>query len=294
LEKIRELKSELNKRIKTRSCKKGPSEIKKMQETMNINETDSDSEFSKMKDGSRRNAYTKVCATDSEADIIVGSGIQGHYDEKHMLMNVTKDANHNCKEIGKYETVVADSNFITMSNCIGLEASGIKLIGPTQRHETEQRNSEKYKDKISFDYDEKNNCIKCSEGYTLYYKGHSLDSRMGAIYFRYSNEDACKACKRVGDCINSKKGFREVKIDTRHPSLQRVLSRYKSEEGQTLYEKRCHTAEVFQGDLQHNGRFRQFLRKGIEKVRVDSILHDIVWNLRRTFNSTGNKLVWQK
>jgi hypothetical protein len=118
-----------------------------------------------------------------------------------------------------------------------------------------------------------------------------LESEDDADINVYSNPAACAKCERLKDCTSSKEGYRTVKLDSRYPSQQRTLNRYLSEEGQAL-NKRSHSGETYQGDLKQNGRFLRFLRRGIERVKVDSRLHDIVWNLRRIINAKGSDIVW--
>ena len=58
-------------------------------------------------------------------------------------------------------------------------------------------------------------------------------------------------------------------------------------------QEKVNFSNVFQGDLKQNGKFIQLFRRGINKVSLDSTLHDISWNLRRIFNASGDKIVFQ-
>ena len=112
LDKISELRKELNEKIKKRSNTKRKDKIK--EEEISINETDKDSSLMKMKDKSYSNAYLKVAATDSKADIIVGSRLEGYCDESHNAVKLFNDVNQNCNDLGAYDTVCYDSGFNTM------------------------------------------------------------------------------------------------------------------------------------------------------------------------------------
>jgi hypothetical protein len=83
------------------------------------------------------------------------------------------------------------------------------------------------------------------------------------------------------ECTNSKGSYRKVKMDGRAESQQKVLERLKSDAGQEIYKKRMHAAEVYQADCKNNGKMTRFLRRGIDKIRIDCIFNDISWNLRR-------------
>lgn len=285
LEKIIILKEELNKRIKERSEKDYPSEKKERVENTKINITDKDSEINMMKDGSYSNSYAKVCGVDSKADIIVSSNIDGHYDESHKLIGITEKANSNCEGFGKYNKVSADSMYNTKENCIALEGK-IELISPTKEYEFRKRNPGKYKDKPDFKYESEQHCVMCTEGSVLSETEKYYDKKEKSMIYRFSNKEACFGCKKLTKCTNSKYGYKTVKIDERRISQEKVLKRYLSNEGKEIYQKRSHVAEVVQGDLKYNGKFIQFLRRGIDKVKVDSIIQDISWNLRRIYNES--------
>ncbi len=290
LRKIRQLEEELNQKIKTRGFTRLPKEQQKLEENLQINSTDKDAELTKMKKGGYENAYTKINAVDGKADIVVASDVDGHYDESHKTRKLAKEANKNVNGMGEYKKVCADSNFNTLGSCMGLEVEGIKLISPTKQHESERKNPEKNKNKIKFEYKKKGNCVVCSEGNKLVFQSQSAKVRFGNRIIKFSNKEGCKYCKRKGEC--TKQDYKEYSMDARSPLQQRAYNRYKSKEGQKLYKKRMHIAEVFQGDLKMNGNFNQLLRRGIEKAKTDLMLHDIIWNLRRIINATRGKIIW--
>lgn len=289
IEKINDLQNELNERIKIRSQKDSPVEIKIREETMTINYTDKDSEFNKMKNDSFANSYLKVTAVDPHADIIVASSISGYYDEPHKMIPLILDANDNCKGLGTYVKSCADAAFITMGNCVQAESRDIELIGPTKQYENIVRNPEKNKDSIRFEYDDGNDIVKCSEGKVLKRRETYHNPKRGSIICSYYDKDVCSGCSKKDKCTKGE--FRKIKIDSRCSAQKRALERYKSDEGKKLYKKRSHSGEVVQGDLKQNGKFIELLRRGIENVEVESILLDISWNLRRIFASCMNSLV---
>jgi len=294
LKHISGLKDELNKRISTHSAhKKSRREGEKLASRLKINVTDSDSESMKMKKGGYDNAYLKVCATDSKADIVVASKVNGHYDEPGMLIDLFDESNENCKDSGSYSKVAADAGFVTMENSVKLEDKGAELIGPTKTYESEKRKTDNQPLPIKFDYNEEEHCVTCTGGKVLKEISKSFDTRKQTTIYEFANEKACVECKLRTKCTTSKKGYRTVKIDCRLPAQNRTLERYKSEEGKALYKKRAHAAETYQGDLKQNGKFLQTLRRGIKNVQGESVLHDIAWNLRRIFTSTNGKVIWQ-
>jgi len=280
----------LNKRIEVHSQKDCPSELKKRIEKTTINLTDSDSELGKNKNEGYDNQYTKITALDGKADILIESRINGNCDESHIISRLTRDANLNCSN--NYFTIVADSGFISFGTAVQFEANGWELVGPTKEQAHKERESDYYKNRVNFSFNEEPLYLKCSQGEILDKVKISHDSKHGKVEYKFSNKEVCSSCPRLKNCTNSKNNFKQVKIDARFPVRQKILDRYSSEEGKELYKKRSHVAETFQGDLKKNGSFKQLFRRGIDKIRVDSKLHDTVWNLRRIFNSVEEEIIW--
>jgi transposase len=285
---IKRLQKELNEEIEKRLNGKRFEKVD--EEKVSINTTDRDSSLMKMKDGSYANGYLKITAIDSKADIVIGSVVEGYYDESHRAVQLFRQSNKNCEGLGVYDSVCFDSGFNTMGSCCWFETLGVKVIAPTKHYENEKRNPDV--SAITFEYDEKNHTVMCSEGAVLYEKEQYVDSKKGARLFYFGNEEVCGICCRLKECTTSSRGYRSVTIDSRHVIQKCALERYKSEAGQKIYAKRLHAAETFQGDLKNNGKFDRFYRRGIEKVKAESILQDIVWNLRRIFNSKSPEIIW--
>jgi len=287
------LHEELQAKINTRTKDKDASKAAKKEENTVINSTDPDSDLMRQKDDSFAASYLKVTATDPKADIIIASDIDGYNDEPHKALPLFEQANDNCsKTEKKYSQVIADSNFTSASTCSDFEEKEAILTGPTREHENQVRHPEKYTDTITMEYNESEHCVYCSEGAVLHEEDRYYDKHKKAIIMTFSNKEACSHCQRLRDCTKSKNGYRRVKVNIYKPAQTRTLERYKSPEGQLLYKKRSHVAETFQGDLKKNGSFTQLLRRGVSKVTCDSIIHDIVWNLRRILSATGGKVVW--
>lgn len=290
LEKIERLQEELNGKIRLLAPKDSPGELKERTEKTTINATDPEAELGKSKKGSYEVQYSKVTAVDGKAGIVVASSVTGHLDESHTIVPLMKEANKNCGE--KYTCCVADSGFNTKGTCVQFEAHGWELIAPTKQLENEIRNPNKPKPRISFTYDAERQCVCCSEGGVLDQMKRSHDFRRGTVFYSFFNKAVCGACIRRDECIKGREKYKKVRIDSREPCQERMLDRYLSEEGQKLYRQRAHAGETFQGDLKKNGRFDQLTRRGQDKVQVDSMLHDIVWNLRRIFNTRRDEIAW--
>jgi transposase len=292
LARLAKLREQLNERILQRKEGKDTYKAREAEQKTTINETDADCDLMRQKDDSIAASYLKVCASDPKADIIIASTVSGCNDEAVQSLPLFEQANANCDGRGNYTTVIADSAFTTIDNCEKFEQNNAQMLGPTRAHEHEKRCAQEDNAKPTFTYDQQQHCVHCSQGAILQQDERYYDKYDKATIAIFSNKEACAGCAVRDKCTGSKLGYRRVRVNLRCGAQQRTLERYKSESGQLLYRKRSHVGETTQGDLKHNGRFHQLLRRGIAKVKVDSLLLDIVWNLRRIFNTTGGKLVW--
>jgi len=292
LARLAKLREQLNERIAQRKEGKDTDKGREAEQKSTINETDADCDLMRQKNDSIDASYLKVCATDPKADIIVASTISGCNDEAIQSLPLFEQANAHCEGRGSYDTVVADSAFTTIDNCERYENCDAEMIGPTRAHERDKRYAQEGKDVPTFSYDEEQHCVRCSQGAILQQVEQFYDKYDKATIGVFSNKQACSCCAVRAKCTASKLGYRRVKVNLRCGAQQRTLAFYKTERGQALYRKRSHVGETPQGDLKHNGRFHQLLRRGITKVKIDSLLHDTAWNLRRIFNATEGKIAW--
>jgi transposase len=286
---ITELRQQLQKKIDERSQGKAPYKSKEIAASTIINTTDPDADLMHQKDDSFAASFLKVCSIDKKADIVVASTVDGYNDEAHKSLPLFQEANQNCAELdGTYDAACADTNFTTAQNCDAFEKAGAQIIGPVRGHEHEQVDEERSPETITTTYDETNHCVYCSQGACLKETERYHDKYKNTTIMVFSNHDACKQCTLRDKCTKSKTGYREVRVDSRWPAQHRTLLKYQSALGRRLYKHRAHVGETYQGDLKHNGKMNQLLRRGLAKAKIDSMLHDIVWNLRRIFNTKGS------
>ena len=73
-------------------------------------------------------------------------------------------------------------------------------------------------------------------------------------------------------------------LPMRHPTpVQAMAHRLQTSEGKKLYAKRKHTPEPVFGIIKSVLGFRQFLMRGLEKVKAEWTLVTLAWNMKRMF-----------
>ena len=90
---------------------------------------------------------------------------------------------------------------------------------------------------------------------------------------------ACGTCEKRPHCTKSK--ARELLIDIREPLLQKMREKLLSDDGKRKYFMRHYIIAPIFGHLKFNIGYRNFLLRGLEKVRAEFKLMCIGWNLKK-------------
>lgn len=139
--------------------------------------------------------------------------------------------------------------------------------------------------KSQFRYDEANDGYICPQGHLL----KAYNPRKNAKFpghKRYQNFVACAGCNLRNKCSNSKKG-RTIQ--------DRPFQRYadevdkRTDEYHDMYKKRKQLVEHPFGTIKRAFGFSYFLTRGTESVRTESLLHFLVYNMKRAINIIGTK-----
>ena len=140
--------------------------------------------------------------------------------------------------------------------------------------------------KTQFRYDEVNDGYICPEGHLLKAYNHRKENAKYPGNKRYHNFGACNECGVKDKCSDSEKG-RTIQ--------NRPFQRYADEvdkrtnEYLDMYKKRKQLVEHPFGTIKRAFGFSYFLTRGTESVRTESLLHFLVYNMRRAINIIGTK-----
>ena len=98
---------------------------------------------------------------------------------------------------------------------------------------------------------------------------------------RYSNTEACKGCPNKSKCTRSEFG-RSIHRNENEEVLERA--RQRQEENIELYKKRQQIVEHVFGTVKRALGFTHFLLRGNEKVKGESFMHFLIYNIKRVCN----------
>jgi len=101
----------------------------------------------------------------------------------------------------------------------------------------------------------------------------------GHLVFCYQC-DSCKSCPLFSKCTTSETG-RTIHVSEHQPLIDKMRQKLSTKEGKKIYGKRKTIVEPVFGNMSHNLGFREFLLRGIEKVKGEFSLMCNAHNLRK-------------
>ena len=200
---------------------------------------------------------------------------------------------------------MADTAMGTIANLEGMETRNIDFYTPVESPSPEPgnpalreeprlpvaeadwsklpRNSHKKLDKSCFLYDEAANCYYCPLGKILKYYHPRKRQRIGGriTLWTYRCRE-CANCPLASACLGSKcKRGRTVSRDGSEPLRAKMAAKLNTAEGRHIYHRRFHLAETPFAVLKGAMGIRQFLLRGLEKVRTEWRWACTAYNLKK-------------
>jgi transposase len=265
IEKMRRIREELNQiheRLKDRTS---------------INLTDKDAGV--QKDRFRKTAgYRSQVAVDSKQQIIVANNVTSKSVDTQELIPMAEKAIENIKKLqsAQDETdiekekirILADSAYSSGENLAELEKRGdIDAYIPDMRYQGKQRGrktDEGYEFHSSnFIYNREENYCICPEGKTLNFIKRMWHHSKEYLLYKSSN---CKNCKHFETCANGRKS-KYIWVSKDRHFVEKMRQKLSKDEAKSIYRRRKTTVEPVLGNLSQNLGFREFLLRGLEKVK---------------------------
>jgi len=190
----------------------------------------------------------------------------------------------NLPEIATKKSIVvtADSGYSSMERLKELESSKeyIDAYIPDAKYQGRLRGKRIDEDapfhKKNFTYAAGNNVYICPANKTLSFKRRRRE-KSGAMCSIYQCSDYHN-CKYAGICTTNHDG-REIRIYDNSDVLYRMRQKLNTIEGKKIYRRRKTIIEPVFGNIKHNLRFREFLLRGLSKVKAEFKLIAIVHNI---------------
>ena len=256
------------------------------------------------KEGGWSPNYVPQALVDGAEGLIVGTEVLSEPDEGSVTLGLVDAAS---ETLGKKPgQLLADGAYGSGANLSGLDTRGVEALIPVSRAAAatepgqnpaersdprdpvaeedwgrlpRNRRSKKL-DRTAFVYDGAGDCYWCPLGHRLGFVGTQDKGRGGGEYRLYRC-GACGGCGLSGQCVGSRTGYRTVFRDEYEPLREAAEGRLSSEAGRAAYRRRSWIAETPFAVIKGLWGIRQFLLRGLKKVKTEWLWVCTAYNLNK-------------
>jgi len=267
--------------------------------------TDPDAGLLPNKEGGYAPNYTPTVAVDQETGAILAAEVVDGNNEAAALAGAVEACQETLGE--KPERVLADQTFATGDNLASLAQDGIEAAMPTG---TDFRASNpanrpdptqpvapadwpalpRYRGQLArtaFIYDECKDCYYCPQGRPLLRVSRRPAQKRGIAHFKYRSAD-CSGCPLFAQCVTSKTPRRTLTRDVYQGLRDAAGRRLASPEGRAVYRQRAPVVEGVFGVIKHCLGIRQFLLRGLARVRTEWHWICAAYNLKKLLSALAS------
>lgn len=271
---------------------------------------DPDSAIMPNKEGGYAPNFNPLAAADGETGMIVDNDVLNEINEPGAVIPTVERIEANFGQ--KPGQLVADTGFSTggnLSDLADLEIEALMPVdstrllaeNPAERADPTQPVPEedwpklpvfprtKKLDRAAFVYDAAKDHYWCPMGRKLsfwYCKTKSRDTCDDSKYRVYRCH-SCEGCGLAKDCLTGKAKVRTVSHDQHESVRQATASRLRTEFGKKAYARRAPLAETPNAVIKQVMGLRQFLLRGLDKVRTEWLWACTAFNIMKLISAIG-------
>ena len=289
MEKLKELKKKRKenkedkiRRIVEKEGVKFESRVEKMKESKASKVSITDPECRFMRSRGLNLCYNAQISVDSETGIIVARDVVNDEFDHYQLIPQLEQVKVNLRYP---DEITADNGYYSGENLVYLAEKGIEAYIPDENTAIAIRGIKNLKDhqKEKLKYNAEKDYFECEYGkITFRYKYYDKSKKRDVWIYKGEN---CQSCPIQKECVKNKKGVKVIKCFFPEKIRVEMLNKMRSEEGKKKYKLRRKLEKVF--SIKHNLGLRQFLTRGLERVKIEFDLACIAHNLRRIWSITG-------
>ena len=271
--KVKVSKKEIQKKIEEAKKRiKELEEIKKeVEEKGEISITDPDARHMKTNNNGTDISHNIQIAVDNKTDIVVALDVTSSPADQRQLSNMAIKSK---QELGVEKiTVVADKGYWNGEELKKCEENNITTIVSSP----EEQGNQEYK-KSNFKYDKENDCYICPQGKIL--------NRQKGKSNQYHNSKACKDCPKRDLCTKNKRG--RIIERSEYEDIYKI-NKERQKENMQIYKTRQMIVEHVFGTVKRDLGYTYLLLRGNEKVKGESFMHFLIYNIKRVCNIKKTK-----
>lgn len=252
-----------------------------------VNVTDTDASFQRQKDNAIKPGYRAEVSIDEKQQVIIACDVINERTDYEQLIPLIEKTEENLPEITVKESVVitADSGYSSMERLRELESKDyIDAYIPDAVYQGKQRGKKTREDspfhKNNFIYNAERDVYICPDNQELVFIRKRREKTQAICSIYRCHKYTCQRCRYFGACTKSPDG-REIRIYDNADVLYRMRQKLDTPEGKNIYQRRQMIVEPAFGNIKHNLKFREFLLRGVDKVRAEFRLIAIAHNIRK-------------
>ena len=248
--------------------------------------SDPESRVMPNKEGGYAPNYTPLATTDGQCGFIVDCEVIAQVNESNEAVPSVDRIEENLGQ--KPERFLTDAGNISGAVQQAMEARGIAFYAPVESSQPKPgnpalredpmqpvpasewlnlpRNNQGQLDKSCFVYDAANDQYYCPQGQVLSFEQNKREEKRDRRVYRCA---ACAGCPLATQCSPKGKRGRSISRDEYEEVRDRTAVRMATAEAQELYNQRPRIAETTFAILKAVFGLRQFLLRGLEKVRIE-------------------------
>jgi len=271
--------------------------------------TDPESRVMPNKEGGYAPNYTPVATTDSERGFIVDCDVLGEVNESSATVaSVDRIEETFGQRPEKFLTDAGNNSGQIMHE---MEERGVEFYAPVESSRPQpgnpalredptqpvpesewanlKRNDRGQLDKSCFVYVAEEDQYYCPQGVPMPFETTKPERRGGEVVTkRIYRASGCADCPLAAACLSPKsKHGRTITRDQYEEVRERTAVRMTSESGRALYNQRPRIAETTFGILKSVMCIRQFLLRGLEKVKIEWLWAATAFNLMKLAREIG-------
>lgn len=231
-----------------------------------ISITDPDSRHMKTSNNGTDISHNVQISVDNKSHLVVTLDVTSSPADQGQLSNMAIKSK---EELGVEKlTAIADKGYWNGEELKKCEEANITAIVSSP----DEQGNKGYK-KSDFKYNKEQDYYVCPMGRILH--------KTGIKEIKYVNRKACKECPNRNKCTNSKNG-RIIKVTENEEYLEKARKRQL--ENMDLYKQRQMIVEHVFGTIKRDLGYTHLLLRGNEKVKGESFMHFLIYNIKRVCN----------
>jgi hypothetical protein len=233
--------------------------------------TDPEARVMRQGDGGFAPSYNVQISTDARHGVIVACGVSQAKEDSQELQPALDRMEANTGRLP--DQTLIDGGFTTRQNIVETAARPTELIGSLgedrsknklQRHGVSPGFFPEH-----FSFDAAHNCFTCPAGKPLPYKGSKKLVGATEKHYRAQASD-CKACPFRSQCCPKTARGRLLIHTEEDPKVAEFRQKMQRPEYRAIYRQRSPVAEFSNACLKEKKGLREFLRRGLAKVRAET------------------------